>query len=52
MNGRPEIIKNAMAEIRVSSVKQGVQGDSPDAQREQIERFAETHNICVKKSFF
>jgi len=50
MNNLP-VIKNAVAAIRVSSVRQGVQGDSPEAQKEQIERFAETHNICVKKFF-
>lgn len=44
-------IENAVAAIRVSSVKQGVEGDSPDAQKEQIERYAETHNIRIKKFF-
>ena len=43
--------ENAVAAIRISSVKQGLQGDSPEAQKEQIERFAETHNINVKKFF-
>lgn len=43
--------ENAVAAIRVSSVKQGVQGDSPEAQKEQIERFAEAHNIHIKKFF-
>ncbi len=43
--------KNAVAAIRVSSVKQGLQGDSPDAQKEQIERFAASHNIHIKKFF-
>ena len=42
---------NAVAAIRVSSVKQGTQGDSPDAQKEQIERYATTHNIAIKKYF-
>ena len=31
---------NAVAAIRVSLLKQGLQGDSPETQREQIERFA------------
>ena len=43
--------KNAVAAIRISSIKQGLQGDSPEAQKEQIEVFAETHNINVKKFF-
>ena len=43
--------KNAVAAIRVSSIKQGLQGDSPEAQKEQIEQFAKTHNIHVKKFF-
>lgn len=44
-------IENAVAAIRVSSVKQGTQGDSPEAQKEQIERFALAHNITIKKFF-
>ena len=43
--------ENAVAAIRISSLKQGLQGDSPDAQKEQIERFAQAHNINVKKFF-
>ena len=43
--------ENAVAAIRVSSLKQGLQGDSPDAQKEQIERFAKAHNINIKKFF-
>lgn len=31
--------ENVVAAIRISSLKQGLQGDSPDAQKEQIERF-------------
>lgn len=44
-------IENAVAAIRVSSIKQGLQGDSPDAQKEQIELFAKAHNINIKKIF-
>lgn len=44
-------IENAVAAIRVSSTKQGLQGDSPQAQKEQIEQFAKVHNIHVKKFF-
>ncbi len=43
--------ENAVAAIRVSSIKQGLQGDSPDAQQEQIEQFAKAHNINIKKYF-
>jgi len=42
---------NAVAAIRVSSLKQGLQGDSPEAQREQIERFAFNKGINIKKFF-
>ena len=44
-------VENAVAAIRVSSVRQGIQGDSPEAQKEQIEQFAKAHNIHVKKFF-
>ncbi len=40
--------ENAVAAIRVSSVKQGTQGDSPEAQNEQIEQFAKPHNTHIK----
>ena len=43
--------KNAVAAIRVSTTKQGTEGDSPEAQKEQIERFAETKGITIKKYF-
>lgn len=43
--------KNAVAAIRISSVKQGLQGDSPEDQKQQIERFAKAHNITIKKFF-
>jgi site-specific DNA recombinase len=51
MEDRNLLPENAVAAIRVSSVKQGTQGDSPEAQKEQIERFAESHNIVIKKFF-
>ena len=44
-------LTNAVAAIRISSLKQGLQGDSPDAQKEQIERFAAAHGITIKKFF-
>lgn len=43
--------KNAVAAIRVSTTRQGTDGDSPEAQKEQIERFAETKGITIKKFF-
>lgn len=43
--------QNAIAAIRVSTMKQGIQGDSPEAQREQIQRFAKSKNIRIKKVF-
>ena len=51
MNTLLPIQENAVAAIRISSLKQGLQGDSPDAQKEQIERFALDHNIKIKKFF-
>ena len=50
MNNEPKI-ENAVAAIRVSSVRQVVQGDSPEAQKEQIEQFALSHHLHVKKFF-
>lgn len=43
--------ENAVAAIRVSTTKQGTEGDSPEAQKEQIERFAANRNIIIKKIF-
>ncbi len=45
------ITENAVAAIRVSSTKQGLQGDSPQAQKEQLDQFAKSHNIVIKKYF-
>src|SRR5690554_306895 len=42
---------NAVAAIRISSVKQGLQGDSPEDQKQQIERFAQARGITIKKFF-
>jgi site-specific DNA recombinase len=47
----PHAHKNAVAAIRVSTTKQGTDGDSPEAQREQIERFAASRGITVKQYF-
>lgn len=43
--------KYAVGAIRVSTDKQGRDGDSPEAQREQIERFATARGIVVKQYF-
>jgi site-specific DNA recombinase len=43
--------KNAVAAIRVSTTKQGTEGDSPEAQKEQIERFAQVKGFNIKKIF-
>lgn len=43
--------QNAVAAIRVSTTKQGSEGDSPEAQKEQIKRYAEMRNIKIKKYF-
>ena len=45
------LTENAVSAIRVSSTKQGTEGDSPEAQKEQIERFADNHNVHLKKTF-
>lgn len=42
---------NAVIAIRVSTTKQGIDGDSPEAQREQLLRYAETHGLDVKEQF-
>lgn len=43
--------QNAVAAIRVSTAKQGFNGDSPEAQKEQIERFAASRGIVIKEFF-
>lgn len=43
--------QNAVAAIRVSTAKQGFNGDSPEAQKEQIERFAAARGIAIKEFF-
>ena len=43
--------KNAVAAIRVSTTKQSTDGDSPDAQKEQIERFAASRGIKILQYF-
>ena len=48
---KPQANQNAVAAIRVSTTKQGRDGDSPEAQKEQIERFALNKGITIKKFF-
>src|ERR1035441_2530992 len=43
--------QNAIAAIRVSSLKQGTDGDSPDAQKKQIDRYVENRGIKIKNYF-
>jgi site-specific DNA recombinase len=43
--------KNAVAAIRVSTLKQGVDGDSPDDQLKQIGQYAAARNAKVVKPF-
>ena len=47
----PSRQQHAVVAIRVSTTKQGTEGDSPEAQREQIERFAASRNIKIVKVF-
>ncbi len=42
--------RNAVSAIRASSVKQGTDGDSPEAQNEQIQRFAKDKGIHIVKT--
>ena len=44
-------MENAVAVIRVSSISQSLRGDSPEDQKEQIERFPQARNIRIKKYF-
>jgi hypothetical protein len=43
--------QNAVAAIRVSTVKQGINGDSPEDQQNQIERYADAHGLNITKYF-
>lgn len=43
--------RNAVIAVRVSSEKQFQEGDSPEAQREQLKRLATNINAVVKKTF-
>ena len=43
--------RNAVIAVRVSSEKQFHEGDSPEAQREQLKRLANSLDAVVKKTF-
>lgn len=43
--------ENAVGAIRVSSEKQGRDGDSPEDQKEQIDRFAKMRGLNIKEHF-
>ena len=45
------VANNAVGAIRVSSTRQGTEGDSPEAQKEQIEKFAAGKGFVIKKFF-
>jgi DNA invertase Pin-like site-specific DNA recombinase len=45
------LLKNAVAAIRVSTTKQGIDGDSPDDQKDQAERFAANRGLIITKYF-
>src|SRR5258708_29325360 len=45
------LVKNAVAAIRVSTLKQGIDGDSPDDQKNQIEQYAAGRGITITKYF-
>jgi hypothetical protein len=42
--------RNAIAAIRVSTTGQGVDGDSPEAQKEQAEQYAARKGATIKSS--
>ena len=45
------LLNNAVGAIRVSTPKQGLDGDSPDDQKDQIERLADNRKMKVVKYF-
>ena len=45
------LVTNAVAAIRVSTAKQGMDGDSPEDQKNLIERHAQTHGLAITKYF-
>lgn len=51
MVGATALPINAVGAIRVSSMKQGINGDSPEDQQRQIEQYAKARNIQISKFF-
>lgn len=51
MMGAAAMRLNAVGAIRVSSLKQGINGDSPEDQQRQIEQYAHAHGINISKFF-
>lgn len=51
MMGAAAMRLNAVGAIRVSSIKQGINGDSPEDQQRQIEQYAHAHGINISKFF-
>lgn len=49
MNPNYQRPRNGLLAVRVSSIGQGIDGDSPEAQIEQGERYAPTRNIKIVK---
>jgi hypothetical protein len=45
------VVKNAVGAIRVSTLKQGINGDSPEDQKNQIDQYAAARGINVTKYF-
>lgn len=51
MNDSQVISGNIVGAIRVSTLKQGIDGDSPDDQQKLIEQYAATRNLNVARYF-
>jgi DNA invertase Pin-like site-specific DNA recombinase len=51
MNPTTALPIRAVGAIRVSSFKQGINGDSPEDQQRQIEQYAKSQGITVSKFF-
>ena len=45
------LVKNAVGAIRVSTLKQGINGDSPEDQKNQIDQYAAARGIRITKYF-
>jgi site-specific DNA recombinase len=47
----PVLVKNAVGAIRVSTTKQGINGDSPEDQKNQIDQYAASRGARITKYF-